>query len=267
MKINSTTKISEIIKAHPDAMEAIISISSKFTKLRNPILRKIMASRTSVATACKVAGCSVNEFLSKLTPLGFSLDNMVQTNITVNNEVPDFLKNCDKDAFEELDVRPIIEGGKDPFNVIMQTIKQLPNNKILKLINSFEPAPLIPILNKQGFESYVEHVDNNTVNTYFKSKTTHQSLNIDTSKNSEGWEEQLNLYKNNLIEIDVRQLEMPMPMMTILEELDTLPTSKALFVHHKRIPVFLLPELKDRNFEYLIKEISESEVQMLIFKN
>jgi hypothetical protein len=60
---------------------------------------------------------------------------------------------------------------------------------------------------------------------------------------------------------------MPMPMMTILEALETLPNQKALYVHHKRIPVFLLTELKDRNFDYRIKEVQDGEVYLLIFKN
>jgi hypothetical protein len=46
-----------------------------------------------------------------------------------------------------------------------------------------------------------------------------------------------------------------------------LPTDKALFVYHKRIPVFLLPELEEQQFSYRIKEISDGEVQLLIYKN
>ena len=55
-------------------------------------------------------------------------------------------------------------------------------------------------------------------------------------------------------------------MLTILEELDKLPADKALYVYHKRIPVFLLPELADRKFGYRIKEIDDGEVRLLIFK-
>jgi hypothetical protein len=70
-----------------------------------------------------------------------------------------------------------------------------------------------------------------------------------------------------LITVDVRHLEMPQPMLTILAELDQLPADKALFVYHKRIPVFLLPELSDRKLDYRIQEISEGEVHLLIFNN
>jgi hypothetical protein len=54
-------------------------------------------------------------------------------------------------------------------------------------------------------------------------------------------------------------------MHVILEELDKLSAGAALFVYHKRIPVFLLPELKERKFDYRIKEISGTEVHMLIY--
>ncbi len=60
---------------------------------------------------------------------------------------------------------------------------------------------------------------------------------------------------------------MPQPMMTILEELEKLSANKALLVYHKRIPVFLLPELKEREFDYRIKEIAPDQVRLLIFKD
>lgn len=267
MNIDANTKIATLIKGHPDALETIISLSPKFTKLRNPLLRRIMASRTSIATACKISGLTINDFFTKLKPLGFEIDSTITAENTKALEVPEFMKSLPRDQLETLDVRPIIEGGKDPFNTIIRQVKQLPETKTLKLINSFEPAPLISILGKQGFDSFVEYEGDNVVNTYFKRKNTNQELNIPSpNKNSEGWDQTIERYRNNLFEIDVRHLEMPMPMMTILENLEKLPDGKALFVHHKRIPVFLLPELKDRNFEYLIKEINEGEVNMLIFK-
>jgi hypothetical protein len=67
--------------------------------------------------------------------------------------------------------------------------------------------------------------------------------------------------------VDVRHLEMPQPMITILDNLDHLPNETALYVYHKRIPVFLLPELAQRGFEYRIKEIQDGEVHLLIFRN
>ena len=44
--INANTKINAVLKEHPQALEAIISISPKFNKLSIPLLRKLVASRT-----------------------------------------------------------------------------------------------------------------------------------------------------------------------------------------------------------------------------
>lgn len=265
--INANTKIAAILKAHPDALEAIISISPKFNKLRNPLLRKIMASRTSVAMASKVGGCTPNDFYEKLKPLGFTIDKDVAVKEeSLQHNVPQFMHQLTEKNTEILDVRPVIEGGKDPFNIIMKKIKELQAGNILKLINSFEPAPLITILSKHGFEYYVEHEGENVVNTFFHKNDANANISKPQINNAADWDEVLKRFEDNLITVDVRHLEMPQPMLTILDALEKLPNKKALFVHHKRIPVFLLPELEERKFAYRINEINDGNVQMVIFK-
>ena len=81
MTINANTKIASLLKHNPDALDAIVSISSKFAKLRNPLLRKVIAGRTSIAQASKLGGCSVDDFFNTLQPLGFEID---KTKVAVN---------------------------------------------------------------------------------------------------------------------------------------------------------------------------------------
>jgi hypothetical protein len=59
---------------------------------------------------------------------------------------------------------------------------------------------------------------------------------------------------------------MPQPMHTILNEIKNLGPDQALFVHHKKIPVYLLPNLHDEGFEYLIHEEAPGKVSILIYK-
>ena len=270
MTINANIKISVLLKQHPDALEAIVSISPKFTKLRNPVLLKVIAGRTSIAMASKLGNCSVEDFFNKLQPLGFEIDKAaVEIDTDGKNKfVPEFMKNLQANKIIDLDVRPVIETGKDPLNVILQKVKTLETGQALKIINSFEPTPLMHLLGKQGFESYAETISDELVHTYFYNLSD-KPLIIDDKKNSnsEGWNEILTRFDGRLETIDVRALEMPQPMHTILEALETLPADKALFVYHKRIPVFLLPELEERTFSYRIKEISDGEVQLLIYKD
>ena len=270
MTINANTKIASLLKHNAAALEAIVSISPKFTKLRNPILRKVIAARTSIAMASKFGGCSVDDFFNKLQPLGFEIDisAIEMEKVIENKPVPAFMKNIAADKMIELDVRAVIESGKDPLDIIVKKVKTLQTGAVLKIINSFEPTPLMHLLGKQGFQSYSETINDDLVNTYFYKQSEINVLaeNKETDY-SKGWDEILNRFNDKLETIDVRALEMPLPMHTILEALAILPTDKALFVYHKRIPVFLLPELEEQQFSYRIKEISDGEVQLVIYKN
>jgi len=268
MTINANTKIAKILKQNPDALEAIISINPKFEKLRNPLLRKLMAARTSIGMASKIGGFSVEKFFEKLQPLGFEIDRETVPEADKEQPKPPAFFNSIKPAqIIDFDVRPIINAGQDPLTSIVEKVKSISKGEVLKIINSFEPTPLISLLKKQGFESFVDSIDDQLVETYFY-RTGDAPVEIkEKENNSEGWDELLQKFTDKLVIIDVRNLEMPGPMLTILDAIEKLSSNNALFVYHKRIPVFLLPELKERKFDYRIKEVASNEVHLLIFKD
>lgn len=266
MIITPNTKIAAILKSHPDALDAIVSITPKFERLRNPLLRKLMAGRTSIAMAAKISGCGLQVFYEKLLPLGFEVDTHEEEEAEKPHPVPAFLHSVKDDQVVVLDVRPEIESGRDPLKMILDAVKKIPAGGALKIINSFEPTPLIHLLKKQGFESFVDKADQDAIETwFFKEGAAAPEIVVNESGNSSDWDSIFEIYSGKMVDVDVRALQMPLPMHTILEALDVLPKDKALFVFHKRIPVFLLPELKERGFDFRIKEISDGEVRLLIF--
>lgn len=270
MLINEQTKISALLKHNEAALEAIISLSPDFKKLRNPLLRKLMAGRTSIKMASKIGGCTPEDFFSALQPLGFEkdLNDKKEEEIQKRKPLPEYLKSLKSSQIIEFDVRKMLSDGGDPLREIQQKIKELKSEEALKIINTFEPVPLVLLLEKQGYQSFVDFIKTERVDTYFYKENEDVSFDLEEEFDDSGdWEEILTEFKDKLIEIDVRHLEMPMPMMTILEELEKMSNENALFVNHKRIPVFLLTELKDRNFDYRIKDVQEGEVYLLIFKS
>lgn len=267
MTINANTKIAKILKENPQALEAIVSIDSKFEKLRNPVLRKLMAGRTSIGMAAKISGCGVQAFFDKLAPLGFEIEILNEDSSSEKTKpAPDFLKNISSSQIIALDVRPIIDEGKDPLSIIIAKVKEVPKGGILKITNSFEPTPLLSLLAKQGFEHFVEKINERQVDTYFYKKENKQTAIPETEDDGEDWESYLKKYENRIEYIDVKSLEMPGPMMKILSSLETLPSDFGLYVYHKRIPVFLLPELREKGFDYRIHEIADGNVHLFIFK-
>ena len=267
MTINANTKIASLLKQNPGALDAIISINSKFEKLRNPLLRKLMAARTSIAMACKISGNKPEEFFAKLEPLGFKIEEISTPDANEERPIlPAFFSAIKPEDVTEFDVRPIIDAGNDPLRLITDKVKSLPKGGVLKIINSFEPTPLILLLKKQGFEYYADRVNDQLVETYFYKKDGAE-ISLDEIMHATDWDDCMKRFSDKIQTIDVRNLEMPKPMLAILEALDNLPSDTAFFVYHKRIPVFLLPELKERKFDYRIKEISDGQVHLLIFKD
>lgn len=266
MVINSHSKIAQILKENTAALDAIVSISPRFEKLRNPVLRKLMAGRTSLSMAAKVAGCTLDEFYKRLEPLGFTIDRKTEPANEKSRGLPAFFTAIGKEDIIDLDVRPVIASGRDPLNLIMEKLKTVKTGQALKIINTFEPVPLVKLLEKKGYITYVDKMAADHYETWFFKAAVKEEENSEKAGSSDDWDKVMARYGNHTETIDVRHLEMPGPMILILETLGKLPADRALFVHHKKIPVFLLPELKEKGYDYRIKEMEEGRVDMLIFR-
>ena len=271
-RIDAHSKIEDILREHPAALETIIGLSPRFQRLRNPVLRKLLAGRTTLAMASRMGGCTVIDFFDKLRPLGFVVDEGSgqgdrECTTAGGTVVPAFMLNLAPGQVVGLDVRPILEGGTDPLKAIMEKVKTLVPGMVLKIVAPFKPEPLIRLLEKKGFESWSETMVDESVHTWFYMRGKDPATtSFEKPCATQDWGALINRYNGRLVPIDVRHLEMPLPMMTILDSLDGLPDGDALYVHHKRIPLFLLPELAERGWICRINEIGPSCVDLLIFK-
>ena len=273
--ITPKTKISELIKENSKSVDAIASLAKPLEKLKNPILRKIMASRVTIAEAAKMGGTTVAEFKRVLSPLGFIFGD---ENVTLSeSEVeakPQWLLNANVDQIDNFDVRSIIDNGADPLKEILHRFREVQPGKILCVINNFVPTPLIHLLKQEKAEAtFVENVSEKEFRTYFLKKekdaevstaTADEKLIMDTEESFKAVFEKFAAETTK--KIDVRELEMPGPMQLILSELENLPDKNALYISHKRVPVYLLEELADKNYEVHIYNKTEGDVKMLIFK-
>ncbi len=269
MYINENTKISALIKHNPKSIDAIVSISTNFEKLKNPILRRVLASRVSIKQAAKIGGSSVEVFYKELIPLGFEIKTAGEIDITEAEPSLHYFKNIDIENIVELDVRGILKEGKDPFNKIMEALAKLSHDSALKIINTFEPTPLISILEKRGYIYETVVAENQLVHTYFKkNKKVNDSESKEILNNNDSDEiiKIVKSYNTKVKEIDVRLLEMPLPMALILKELSELPDDHLLYVHHKKIPQFLFPELTEGGYQWRVQIISEDNIKLIIFK-
>lgn len=267
MKITAKTKISQIIKYDKNVIDVIASINKHFRKLKNPILAKILATRVNVADAAKIGGVSTEEFLKKLQENGYEVEfNQEEKQVTQEEKTNAVME---KKNIVTLDVRPVLSEGVDPFDEIMKTIKRMKEEETLLIINTFEPIPLLNILQKRGYIYQTERPEPGIVHCYLQKAgpvtptdevTEVKGNEIDDFGSIE------TRFKGKLTEIDVREMEMPMPMVATLEALEKLNEGEALYVHHKRLPQYLLPELENRGYKLVKKPIDENNLKLIIYK-
>lgn len=274
MLINQDTKISKLIQANSDSIEAIAAIAKPLRKLKNPLLRRVMASRVTIKEAAAMARCSLEDFKQALQPLGFVFSDNELSEISIPKEnTPQWFDLLNEGHKEYFDVRDIIAKGDDPLKVILQRYQVLEPDDALCIINSFIPYPLINLLENQGAKSHIETIDDKLYHTWFlrEKRETEPETNQPSGNSGITMHDTVSFEKlivhydtTHLHKIDVRHLPMPQPMETILQELATLAEDKVLYIDHKRVPLHLLEALEDQPYDIHIHEIGEGDVKMLI---
>ena len=271
MIINKNSKISAILRESPKVIDALAAINPHFSKLRNPLLRKLLASRVTIADAARIGNCETEEIFEALRSIGFTVEDLpVEENRGSGIPNLSILSAIESGNLVSMDVRPILESGKDPFNQIIQRLNGLPAGMSLELINTFEPTPLIHLLAKKGFDTLVQQ-NSGLVYTYFMKQKNAPSPSAGAIENIYRLEPDEFLlvqksFKGPVRTIDVRGLEMPEPMVKILAELESLPGGSALFVRHERVPQYLFPELEERHCSVIYSEDTPGIVNILIIK-
>jgi uncharacterized protein (DUF2249 family) len=119
----------------------------------------------------------------------------------------------------DVDVRPLLRAGAEPFSLIMAALDRLEPGQGLRLFATFKPIPLFGVMADRGFEhSEVAAFDN--------------------------WPEPV-------VKLDSRDLDPPEPMVRILAAAEKLGPGETLSALLRREPVFLFPQLEKRGFRWL----------------
>jgi len=145
-------------------------------------------------------------------------------------------------SFVELDVRPILRNGGEPFGEIMGAITRLQPGQGLKLLATFKPTPLFSVLGSKGFSHEAREIGGGDWEVLFrpaegaaKSEPPVAAPAQDTAE----WPEPAQ-------HLDNRDLDPPEPMVRILAATEELKKGEVLSALLCREPIFLLPELAKR---------------------
>lgn len=193
------------------------------------------------------------------------MDMLSSKDKTPSTPRPDALSAIAPDKLVELDVREDLRNGREPFSLIMDALKRIPDGGALGVRAIFEPVPLYKVLGKQGFEHHTEQLGDEDWLVWFFRQAPAETpaaahATVESVKSGVDSEE----FGAGVVVLDVREMEPPEPMVLTLEALETLPPDGTLVQINVRVPQFLLPLLEERGFSYEVRQQDPNLVRVFI---
>jgi uncharacterized protein (DUF2249 family) len=255
--ITADTNLGRLLDDHPGLVEVLAGHHEHFTRLRNRMLRRMMAPRVTVAQAAAVAGMPVADLVATLRR---AIGEPVEAAAAAAPLAPAAPRlaprppELDRLRVVEVDVRDDIRRGQEPFARIVAAAKGLGAGEVLVIRAPFEPVPLYDVLGRRGLAHWTEQraADDWCVWFHPGASAPGPVVVAPVAPPADG------------ATLDVRGLEPPLPMVRVLERLDALEPGGALTVLHERRPMFLYPQLDARGFLHETDEPEPGLVRIVI---
>ncbi len=271
MRITEDTRVSDLLDAYPQAVGVLAEFNPHFAKLRNRVLRRLMAPRVTVGQAARMAQVDVGAMLTVLAratgqaPPPVCCEGSAVTPARDSApERPPLLDQFAGDRLVTLDVRENIRRGQEPFARIMAAVKGLKPGQALLLRNVFEPVPLYQVLAKKGLEHWTTCGGPEDWHIYFYPSPT-GSLGAPAAA-APGQVPAAAPGALPEILVDARGLEPPQPLQRILEALAGLPEGGTLRARTDRRPMLLYPKLEERGYRYETREAEDDGYETRIWR-
>jgi len=150
--------------------------------------------------------------------------------------------------FIDVDVRPILRAGEEPFSVIMAAVQRLEPGQGLRLYATIKPVPLFGVMEQRGFAHEETELQGGEWEVRFTpvgpgpiGPAPMQKPDCPVSDGD---------WPPPAARLDNRELDPPEPMVRTLAAVEQLAPGQTLFALLSREPVFLFQELAKRGHQW-----------------
>lgn len=125
------TRISDLLKAHPEMVEVLARYHKHFELLRRTTLRKLMTPLVTIEKAARTAQVDVDEMLTEIyraigEPLPPGLRAPHPAPHPETTPMPEELRNLSAERRVALDVREEVRAGEEPYRRITKAAVAVP---------------------------------------------------------------------------------------------------------------------------------------------
>ncbi|MCA1490570.1 DUF2249 domain-containing protein [Ensifer sp. NBAIM29] len=147
-------------------------------------------------------------------------------------------------APRELDVRPILRSGGEPFQAIMEAVSGLKPGQALRLLAPFRPQPLFKVMAGRGFAHAAREIGGGDWEVLFTPEEAGSPVAFSADA------EDPEVWPDPTVNLDLTELDPPEPMARILSAAESMQAGEVLFALLSREPLFLYPELAKRGHQW-----------------
>jgi len=147
MEITFDTKVYDLLKAYPQLLEVLVSLSPRYKKLKNPILKRTIARVASLRQASALGGFTPVELVNALrAEVGQNpiTDDMKEQE--VSTVLPTWAQN---DHAAYMNATEVLDNDKNPLQLINKEYKKIKKDEVILLESDFVPSPLIDEMRKK----------------------------------------------------------------------------------------------------------------------
>ena len=271
-------RVNDVLARDESLVDVFVRHSTHFTKLRNRSMRKVMGRLVTVEDAARIAGIAVDVLVRDLNAalgIGTPAAPTGVHEVAAPCNEPQPASTRPRDArVVEVDVREDLRQGREPFARIMSAVSALGDGEVLRVRAIFQPAPLLAVLAKRGFDNESEQHSPDDWSVWFwrdtvpgielSSRTSEAgTVSSRTSVASVGTSP---IGDDNSIWLDVRGLRPPEPLVQTLAALESLPAGHQLIQLNERVPQLLLPMLAERGFACELDDSRADRVLLRIWR-
>lgn len=146
-------------------------------------------------------------------------------------------------TYVDVDVRPTLRAGGEPFGEIMQAVNALKPGEGLRLFATLKPVPLFQVLGSKGYSHEARELDGGEWEVLFSPA---QASSADEPSPAVAPAPARGEWPAPVQQLDNRDLDPPEPMVRTLAATEAMTDGEVLSALLCREPVFLLPELAKR---------------------
>lgn len=164
----------------------------------------------------------------------------------------------------QLDVRPILKAGGEPFGEIMRVTASLASGQGLCLLAPFKPVPLFSVMEGKGYTHTEKELGGGDWEIIFMPHGGGAAAPPGAAADTDAAPPEPAGWPAPSQRIDLRGMPPPEPLVLTLETVEALAVGEVMEGCYDRDPVLLYPELDTRGHHYQSEKRSASEYRVRI---